>query len=99
MVVSKQDGEEQVELSSTYVGNLIKNAEKKAKKRKGKGKDDDDDDDEEEKNDEDEDEDEGVSFYESKRNKTIIEEEDKTFQLEANQSLDLSVATFKSDWI
>ena len=58
MVVSKRNGEEQVELSRDYVGYLIKNAEKKAQKRKLK-----------EEEEEEEDNDEGVSFYESKRSK------------------------------
>lgn len=81
MVVSKRNGEEQVELSRDYVGNLIKNAEKKAQKRKLK-----------EEEEEEEDNDEGVSFYESKRSKTIIEDEDEeAFHLDDNQSLDLSV--------
>ena len=34
VVVSKRSGEEQVELSRDYVGNLIKSEEKKAQKRK-----------------------------------------------------------------
>lgn len=86
VVVSKRSGEEQVELSRDYVGNLIKSEEKKAQKRKlKKGK-------EEEEEEEEEDNDEGVSFYESKRSKTIIEDEDEeAFQLDDNQSLDLSV--------
>lgn len=85
VVVSKRSGEEQVELSRDYVGNLIKSEEKKAQKRKlKKGK--------EEEEEEEEDNDEGVSFYESKRSKTIIEDEDEeAFQLDDNQSLDLSV--------
>ena len=95
VVVSKRSGEEQGELSRDYVGNLIKNAEKKAKKRRANGRrngETEKGETEEEEEEEDE-EDEGVSFYESKRSKTIVEDEDEAaFQLDDSQSLDLSVS-------
>ena len=61
VVVSKRSGEEQVELSRDYVGNLIKSEEKKAQKRK------------------------------LKKGREEEEEDEEAFQLDDNQSLDLSV--------